>query len=159
MSKIYVLSHFHCCSVSLAWWNTFHSELIIHLHRHPSIYIGFLFYCMSLEAKGCQMKLLSFCILLNYQLSQKLKLLGNGEFARDTQHELIIAIEEEVQKGSNVTNGNQQILWIIDSIEHLLFQSGLSHVLPLFSNVRETSYTPLSYFLFFCHFSLMKYIS
>ena len=27
-----------------------------------------------------------------------------------THHELIIAIEEEVQKGSNVTNGNQQIL-------------------------------------------------
>ena len=61
MSKIYVLSHFHCCSVSLAWWNTFHSELVIHLHRHPSIYIGFLFYCMSPKAKGCKMKLLSFC--------------------------------------------------------------------------------------------------
>ena len=48
-------------------------------------------------------------------------------------------------KGSNVTNGNQQILWIIDSIEHLLFQSGLSHVLSLFSNVRKTSYTPSSH--------------
>ena len=35
---------------------------------------------MSPEAKGRQMKLLSFCILLNYRLSQKLKLLGNGEF-------------------------------------------------------------------------------
>ena len=51
----------------------------------------------------------------------------------------------EVQKGSNVTNGNQQILWIIDSIEHLLFQSRLCHVLPLFSNVRKTSYTPSSH--------------
>ena len=72
--------HIFCSSVILAWWNTFHSELIIHLHRHPSIYIGFLFYCMSPEAKGCQMKLFSFCILLNYRLSQKLQLLGNGEF-------------------------------------------------------------------------------
>ena len=69
----------------------------------------------------------------------------NGEDARDTHHELIFAIEEEVQKGSNVTNGNQQILRIIDSIEHLLFQSGLSHVLPVFSNVRKTSYIPSSH--------------
>ena len=33
-----------------------------------------------------------------------------GEDARDTHHELIIAVEEKVQKSSNVTTGNQQIL-------------------------------------------------
>ena len=32
------------------------------------------------------------------------------DYARGTHHELIIVVEEKVQKGSNVTNGNQQIL-------------------------------------------------
>ena len=63
------------------------------------------------------------------------------EDARGTHHELIIAIEKKSKIVSNVTNGNQQILWITDSIEHYVLQSGLSNVLPLFCNVRKTSYT------------------
>ena len=68
-----------------------------------------------------------------------------GEDTRGRRHEFMIAIEVKVQKVQIFINWNKQILWIIDSIEHLLFQSGLSHVLPLFSNVRKTSYTPSSH--------------
>ena len=54
-------------------------------------------------------------------------------------------LKKQLKKGSNVTNGNQQNLWIIDSIEHDVLQSGLSHVLPLFCNVRKTSYASSSH--------------
>ena len=48
-------------------------------------------------------------------------------------------------KNKNIKNNeNQQILWIIDCIEHWV-QNGLSHVLPLICNVRKTSYTSSSH--------------
>ena len=48
----------------------------------------------------------------------------------------------QCSKSSNFINGNQQILWIIDNINWIvILLNGLSHVLPLFCNVRKTSYT------------------